>query len=480
MKVAVIGGGWAGMAAAVAHTQRGHHVTVFEATHTLGGRARALEVTPHLATGSPHTGLESAQPKAAPLTLDNGQHILIGAYSACLQLMHMVGVDATQHTLRLPLQMLFPDGTGLGLPDLPPPWDALVGIARAKGWGWRDKLALLQRTTGWQLRGFTCAPHTTVAQLCAGLPRRLIDDLIDPLCISALNTPTEQASAQVFLRMLQDSLFSGRGGSNLLLPRTDLSQLMPKAAAQWLATRKGHVRTGQRVAALTPLPTGRWQIQCAQAQTDADHIFDHVTLACPAWEAARLVGAIGRSPQNLAETTSNPLASQDFAALGSWADMAAALQYTAITTVYAYAPQARLPLPMMALRSNTNFGSNTDQPAQFAFDKGALNAEHSGVIALVISASNGSRNQLQVQALAQAQQQLALPPLQALQTVVEKRATFACTPGLQRPPMYIAPGLNACGDYLAGPYPATLEGAVRSGLTAGGSMDVAYQQSYPA
>jgi predicted NAD/FAD-dependent oxidoreductase len=53
--------------------------------------------------------------------------------------------------------------------------------------------------------------------------------------------------------------------------------------------------------------------------------------------------------------------------------------------------------------------------------------------------------------------------VQVLQTVVEKRATFACTPALQRPPSAIAPGLWACGDYVQGPYPATLEGAVRSG-----------------
>jgi hydroxysqualene dehydroxylase len=49
---------------------------------------------------------------------------------------------------------------------------------------------------------------------------------------------------------------------------------------------------------------------------------------------------------------------------------------------------------------------------------------------------------------------------------VEIRATFACTPGLQRPEAAIAPGLWAAGDYVAGPYPATLEGAVRSGLNA--------------
>ena len=53
-----------------------------------------------------------------------------------------------------------------------------------------------------------------------------------------------------------------------------------------------------------------------------------------------------------------------------------------------------------------------------------------------------------------------------VQTVVEKRATFACTPGLRRPGMAIAPGLLACGEYVAGPYPGTIEGAVRSAVDA--------------
>ena len=69
--------------------------------------------------------------------------------------------------------------------------------------------------------------------------------------------------------------------------------------------------------------------------------------------------------------------------------------------------------------------------------------------------------------IAQAGAQLGLSGLEPVQTVVEKRATFACTPGLVRPAQGVAPGLWACGDYVEGPYPATLEGAVRSGLEAG-------------
>jgi monoamine oxidase len=53
--------------------------------------------------------------------------------------------------------------------------------------------------------------------------------------------------------------------------------------------------------------------------------------------------------------------------------------------------------------------------------------------------------------------------LDVVQTVVEKRATFACTPGLRRPEARITSQVWACGDYLTGPYPSTLEGAVRSG-----------------
>lgn len=113
---------------------------------------------------------------------------------------------------------------------------------------------------------------------------------------------------------------------------------------------------------------------------------------------------------------------------------------------------------MLALRSSAT------QPAQFVFDRGALGGP-AGLLAFVVSAAAGDRQRLQASVLAQAQAQLGLT-LQAVQTVVEKRATFACTPGLTRPAQRLAPGLLACGDHVAGPYPATLEGAVISGISA--------------
>lgn len=407
------------MAAAVAHTQAGRQVTVFEAARTVGGRARAVQAT---------------LPDGAPVTLDNGQHILIGAYAESLRLMRLVGVDTDAALLRLPLALCFPDGQGLQLPDLPPPWDALLGIARAQGWGWRDKLALLRAAAAWRVAGFRCRPHASVADLCAPLTPRLLAEFIDPLCVSALNTPADEASGQVFLRVLCDSLFSGRGGSNLLLPRTDLGTLFPQTAAQWLARQGGTVVTGQRVQRLARQADG-WLLEGVEG---TGNTFHHVTLACSPWEASRLAASVD-----------DPAARQ-------WSAVADNLHFEAITTVYAHASSARLPRPMLALRSTAH------HPAQFVFDRGQLDGTH-GLLAFVVSTSQGDRAEVEQQVLQQAAAQLALPALTPIQTVVEKRATFACTPGLHRPPVQVLPGLSACGDYVEGPYPATLEGAVLSG-----------------
>ena len=417
MRLAVVGAGWAGLAAAVQAAQDGHTVTVFEAARSLGGRARAVEV---------------ALPDGRRLTVDNGQHILIGAYTESLRLMRAVGVDPEAALRRLPLTLQFPDGAGLRLPDLPVPLDVLAGILRNRAWPLRERLGLLRAAAGWRLAGFQCAPTLSVAELCRPLGARVMQELIEPLCVSALNTPAAQASGQVFLRVLHDALFAVRGGSQLLLPRLDLGALFPQAAAHWLQARGATVRIGARITAL--------QHEAAHWLLDGQ-AFDAVLLACPSTEAARLA-----APVNAA-----------------WARCADALHFEAITTVYAWAPAARLAQPMLALRHDAN------HPAQFVFDRGQLDGT-AGLLAFVVSASRGEREALQARVLAQGRAQLGLE-LQVVQTVVEKRATFACTPGLQRPVQRIAAGLLACGDYVEGPYPATLEGALRSGLAAARALD---------
>ncbi|KQP49284.1 hydroxysqualene dehydroxylase HpnE [Pseudorhodoferax sp. Leaf274] len=417
MKLAIVGAGWAGLAAAVRATEAGHQVTVFESARHAGGRARSVV--------HDHAG--------RALTLDNGQHILIGAYTETLALMRSVGVDPDQALLRLPLDLRLADGSGIALPDRAPPWDALAGILGARGWGWRDKATLLAATTRWQLAGFRCAPQASVAQLCTGLTARVQQQFVEPLCLSALNTCADEASASVFLRVLRDSLLGGRGGSNLLVPRRPLGALFPAPAMAWLQARGQPVQLGTRVAALQQ--DGRaWRVD-GQA-------FDRVLLACPSWEAARLVRTADRA------TTS---------AARSWLACADALRFEPITTVYATSA-TRLPRPMTALAGG---------PAQFVFDRRHLGED--GLLAFVVSVSRGTREELQQQVIAQGRAQLArfgLGDLQPVVTIVEKRATFACTPGLQRPGLQVAPGLSACGEYVAGPYPGTIEGAVRSALQA--------------
>jgi squalene-associated FAD-dependent desaturase len=438
MKVAVIGAGWAGCAAAVEATQLGHSVTLFESARVAGGRARRVDCSVN----------------GQPLALDNGQHILIGAYTETLRLMQTLGVDPGSSLLRLPLRLQFPNGEGLafprsavfaawpGGPRWPAAWQAAWGIAMARGWAWGDKASLLKLALRWRAGGFACAPGLSVAALCKGLSPRALRGLVEPLCVSALNTPAERACAQVFLRVMQDALFSQPGGADLLLPRTDLSALLPDAALAWLAARGPAPRLGVRVQALTRSATG-WQLS-ASGSADLDNTkenFDAVLLACPPPEAARL--ATGT--------------------MADWAAQAAGLQHEPIATVYARVVPGesaanKLPQPMLALHCSA------DAPAQFVFDRGQLGGP-AGLLAFVVSASVGDKALLSAQVLAQGQAQLGLQ-LELVQTIVEKRATFACTPGLLRPAAQIAPGLLACGDYVAGPYPATLEGAVRSGLQA--------------
>jgi hydroxysqualene dehydroxylase len=397
-------------------------------------------------------------PDGTPVVLDNGQHILIGAYSESLKLMRTVGVDPQASLLRLPLTLLFPDGKGLALPDWPSPLDALAGIARAKGWSWADKWSLLRAATAWQLGGFACAPQTSVADLCRTLTPTVQATMIDPLCVAALNTPADQASGQVFLTVLRDSLFGGRGSSNLLLPTTDLGALFPQAAATWLQAQGGTVQLGTRVDTLAYHPGAQGAAQWSLNGQE----FDAVLWATSSSNAA---SALMEYAQAAPESIANPLR--------QWAQTAQALRFEAIATVYTYAPHAALPHPMLALRSSAH------HPAQFVFDRGQLGGPP-GILAWVASASQGDRATLESSVLAQAQAelgpQLGLGPGEALcvlQTVVEKRATFACTPGLVRPTPAIAPGLWACGDYIDGPYPATLEGAVRSGLAAASQLATA-------
>jgi len=319
MTIAVVGGGWSGMAAALTLAERGARVTVFEAARTLGGRARRL----------PLQGLD----------LDNGQHILLGAYAESLRLMRLAGVDPERVLLRLPLELRLEPGFRLKAPRLPAPLHVAVALVRAAGLDWRDRRAAVRFVRMLQQRGYRLAADQPLAALLErhAQPARVRECLWEPLCIAALNTPVGQASAQVFANVLRDSLGAQRSASDLLLPRADLGTLFPDAAARRLESRGGVVRLGTPVRRIAAASSG--------FTLDAD----------PAESYAGVVVAV--APQHAA------------ALLASWPTLARlraeidALEYEPIYTCYLQYDRAALPFPMLGLR-----GAMT----QWLFDRGRL------------------------------------------------------------------------------------------------------------
>jgi squalene-associated FAD-dependent desaturase len=425
--VAVIGAGWAGLAAAVRLQAAGRQVTLFEASSSPGGRARTIT----------HQGL----------THDNGQHILIGAYSRTLALMKEVGVEPGAALHRRPLALIDPDGRGLRLPSGPALPALLWGLLRLSHWPIATRMAWIGRATRWMLQGMRCSHSLSVADLCAGLPTQVMEELVDPLCVAALNTESREASGAVFLRVLRDALMGGRGSADLMLPRQPLGQLLPEPAVAWLTARGAEVRWRHRVMLLT---AGASDSSGSHWQVDGQP-FDAVILACPPWEAARMIEAL----------------------VPAWAAAASAMRHEPITTVTLEAAgRASLGAPMVRL---------TQGPAQFAFDLAALGhtlaasagegGEPRRRFTFVISAATPWLEQggeaIEQAVLAQARSACTHlsgdTSLRVLARLTEKRATFRCLAGLHRPSPVIAPGLWASGDYVEGPYPATLEGAVRSG-----------------
>lgn len=429
LKIAIVGAGWAGLAAAITATQKGHQVTLLEASRFWGGRARSIKPS-----------FEDHP------TLDNGQHILIGAYQQTLSLMQTVGVNLEKVFWRRPLDLRYADGSGLSLPNKSFPMNLLQGIALNPSWRFVDKWQLLKTAWKWQRMRFECEDHLTVADLCQSMTPTVWQDLMEPLCVSALNTPAHEASGSVFLRIMKDALFGPVGSSDLLLPRLDLGDLFPHAAIKWLEKNGVSCHTGQRIESIVDLsnnsnPSFRWQL--------GDDQFDHLIIATPAWEAAHLLEAFN----------------------SAWAATAHQLKHETIATVYVQGPlDFKLPQSMLALR--TAQGS----PAQFAFDRGQIYTEaHTpGLLAFVVSANKLSKEDVTQQVLGQlralliqlGQATLLIDAFNVIQTVVEKRATFACTPNLKRPSAKPCQGITVCGDYVEGPYPATLEGAVISGIQA--------------
>jgi squalene-associated FAD-dependent desaturase len=391
----VVGAGYAGMAAAVTLVARGAHVSVHEAGAVPGGRARRVQTQGH--------------------TLDNGQHILIGAYRTLFDLMRTVGVPSDA-LLRLPLELRYADGFTLRSA----PFGLLAGLLRARGLPWGERLRAVRFMLALRRRGFRLDADCSVQRLLErhGQQGRIGHYVWKPLCISALNTLPERASANVFLAVLRDTLAGPAGASDLVLPRVDLSRLFPEPAADWLRARGAEVRCDATVRNLQALRGGRGAVILAVGPHQLKTVMPGLDLG---------------------------------------------YEYQPITTCYLqYARTPRLPCPMLGLSGGL---------VQWVFDRGQLTGEH-GRLAAVISAQ-GDHQQMPQDELAQTcHRELAralpgLPPPEWARVIAEKRATIAVAPGLRRPEIETPlPGVLLAGDYTDPEYPPTLEAAVRSGVRA--------------
>jgi squalene-associated FAD-dependent desaturase len=419
MNVAVIGGGYAGMAAAVTLAQAGVRVTVYEAAAQLGGRARRVTVN--------------------AVALDNGLHILLGAYSETLRLVDLVIGESARALTRLPLQWQIHGRFSLKAPRLPAPLHLVAALLTARGASWRERFAAMRFMREMRARAFQLERDVTVSALLVNHAQgaAFVRWLWEPLCIAALNTPPARASAQTFLNVLRDGLDAGRASSDLLLSRHDLSALFPDPAASYVREHGGTVSTASMVDALHT--TDRVVAVTSRGTTTE---FDHVICAVSPHRAAALLASF----PGLAETIG----------------LLERFRYQPIYSVYLqFSAPVRLPAAMLGMSGT----------AQWLFDREAICGQR-GLIAAVISAEGAHQNMTQ-DALARAvheELEAALGPLPTLawhRVIAEKRATFECTVGLQRPATRTpVSNLHLAGDYTASGYPATIEAAVRSGIAA--------------
>ena len=430
-RVAVIGGGWAGCAAAIALADAGERVTLYEAAPLLGGRARTVE--------------------RDGFALDNGQHLMLGAYDATLGLvarLHPQMTPLSRRPLALsPLSPAQPDAVALhagagGATGL------ALGLLRSRGLTLVERLRMLRALAAWRRAGFTCDPAWTVDTLVASMPGKAARGLWAPLCIAALNTPPQEASAQGFLNVLA-AAFGRPRAADLVLPTGTLGAFLPDAAARVL-TVGGH--------AVRRATTAR-VVAAAAAHVDVD-----TGDATVPFDAA----IVAVAPHQLARTlaVAAPCANLD-AALRAVAGYA----YQSITTVYLGYRGTRVPLPGGLVRLD-------DSPGQWLFEREDIRVAAAAdavavdqLLAVVISTSGPHDELAQADLVSRCDAQLrrahpSWPRLAWSRVIAERRATYACVPGLPHPDVRLAHRVYVAGDYAYPAFPATLEAAVRSGQAA--------------
>lgn len=458
LPVLIVGAGWAGLAAAIELCRAGVAVHLVEAAPQAGGRARRLLLP---------WGNEGQE-----IAVDNGQHLLLGAYRETLALIDFLGGRGLR---RLPMQ--WRDAAGFAIErrshavsgqseqemglQIGESLSLFKAVLKAKKLPLSDRGRLIRTMVQAKLSGWrTPLGVRTVAEWYerTGQPAMLVRQFWDPLVLSAMNTPPESACAITFLRILRDALGKEPSASDFILPERDLGELFVDPAMAYLQSQQARISLRTPVREIRQSPTGRGYIARVQDPERGETVLQaaQVILATPPAVAARLLSGI--LPENLLAPLS-------------------AFAYRSISSAYAGWRAERADLPaswptIFSLFDETHGAA----PAHWFFDRGVQAGWRIG--AMVISDSGMAQamgeQQLESALLAQLSRTLGLPKPEKITLVHDKRATFACTPDRPRVApallMQHLPGLALAGDYAYGPYPATLEGAVRSGRLAAALM----------
>jgi zeta-carotene desaturase len=445
--VTVVGGGLAGIAAACALADSGYRVHLLERRPFLGGRASSYE----------YPGTSEV--------IDNCQHVLIGRCTSLIDLYRRLNVlDSIRWYDRF--TFLTPDG-GPGSPSqasiiqpgsLPAPFHSTLAFLRAPAFSLADKIAIARGLSAF-MRGI---PADTAENFAHWLERKRqppnsINRFWKPVLVSALNEDLDRISVHYAAKVFRESFLLSPQSGRMGIPSIPLSELYG-AATGYLRDRGSEVSLRASVDSITPTEKG-WRTT-ASGQTFQS---DAVVLALSFEAMAALLPAL---PQNSA--------SQKLAA-----DLSH-FEHSPITGIHLWFDREITGLDHAVLLDTTiqwMFNKSRLQPAHRAPAAGSSAGTY---LELVVSASRSlvpMQRQpiidLALQELSRFFPAVASAKLIKATVVKELRATYSVRPLLDsiRPSATSPwPNIFLAGDWTATGWPATMEGAVRSGYLAAASV----------
>ena len=452
--VIIIGGGWSGLACAITLAEQGIRVHLLESARQAGGRARSI-----------HSKKKSAHQTLDFKTLDNGQHIMLGAYHSTLGLFKTLGLNEADVLERQALEfnLFAPDKTPVRLnaPPLPAPLHLIIALIRAQGLTLNERISAIKMSLKLAVKKYSLQNDISVNDLLRQYQQspKVIQTLWEPLCLATMNTPMHYASAQVFLNVLKDSFSNNRKDSDLLFFKNDLSQIFCHPALEFITQHKGQVDCTNKVIELSINHSAK-SLQSSEkpvydfviSTPDTSYESHTVVLAAPAYISNQLL----HSQNNCSVMKSSSFLKPESASLN--------YHYEPICTVYMqYPPATKLPSRMVGF---------FDTIGQWAIDRSLC--QQPGLIAVIISGP-GEHIRMPHKQLADiihSELGACIPDLAEcldFRVITERRATFSSRVDIeQQRPLNntIVPGLFLAGDYTNTRYPATLEGAIKSGINA--------------